>query len=79
MNFCVILECGWIIKGIKDIGASSDTTVILHDACVVRSWHNGKGIGGIAKSENKNEYILDKIGDVEIQKSKVLFAIPCEW
>lgn len=79
MNICVILECGWIIKGVKDSVASSDTQLILHDSYVVRSWHNGKGIGGIAKSENKNEYILEKIGDVAIRQSKVLFAIPCEW
>lgn len=79
MNICVIIESGWIIKGIKDETTSDGIKLILHDSAVVRSWHNGKGIGGIAKAENKNEYTLDLIGDVAIRQSKVLFEIPCEW
>ena len=46
---------------------------------MVRKWTNGKGIGGIAKTENKGEYTLDAIGDVEIKQNKILFIIPCEW
>lgn len=77
MSICVICEYGWIIKGTK---AKTDENVIyLSDASVVRKWINGKGIGGISKEKNKDEYTLDPIGDVEIVKSKVLFVIPCEW
>lgn len=79
MNVCVVCEYGWIIKGIKDATSSNDKIMVLHDSSVVRSWSNGKGIGGIAKADNKNEYILDEIGDVEIRQEKVLFEIPCEW
>ena len=78
MNVCVVCEYGWIIKGVKD-AKSDKNNLILHDASVVRKWNNGKGIGGISKAENKNEYVLDAIGDVEIRQSKVLFEIPCEW
>lgn len=78
MNVCVVCECGWIIKGVKDT-KSDKINLILHDASVVRKWSNGKGIGGIAKAENKNEYVLDAIGDVAIRNNKVLFEIPCEW
>ena len=78
MNVCVVCEYGWIIKGVKD-EKSDMNTMILHDASVVRRWTNGKGIGGIAKAENKDEYTLDAIGDVEIRQNKVLFEIPCEW
>lgn len=78
MNVCVVCEYGWIIKGVKD-AKSDKNNLILHDAAVVRKWNNGKGIGGIAKAKNKNEYVLDAIGDVEIRQSKVLFEIPCEW
>ena len=78
MNICVVCENGWIIKGESDI-KSNDYDLILHNASVVRCWNNGKGIGGIAKAENKDEYILDPIGDVIIKQSKVLFIIPCEW
>ena len=51
----------------------------LKDAAVVRSWNNGRGIGGIAKREYKDEYTLDEIGTVYIAKGKILFSIPCEW
>lgn len=78
MNVCVICECGWIIKGVKDAKSDKDN-LILHNSSVVRSWRNGKGIGGIAKKENKDEYTLDPIGDVAIRQNKVLFEISCEW
>lgn len=78
MNVCVVLEYGWILKGIKDDKSTKDL-LILKEASVVRRWTNGKGIGGIAKTENKGEYVLDAIGDVEIKQNKILFIIPCEW
>ena len=78
MNVCVICEYGWILMGLKDDKSTADM-LILKEASVVRKWTNGKGIGGIAKVENKNEYILDYIGDVEINQGKILFIIPCEW
>ena len=77
-NICVVCEYGWIIKGVET--DRRDYAVrVLHDASVVRKWMNGKGIGGIAKAENKDEYTLDYIGDVTINANKVLFVIPCEW
>lgn len=79
MNVCVICEYGWIIKGVKDVNKTDKDNLILHDSSVVRSWRNGKGIGGIAKKENKDEYTLDPIGDVVIRQNKVLFEISCEW
>lgn len=78
MNVCVVCEYGWIIKGVVEEQANREI-MVLHDASVVRRWSNGKGIGGIAKAENKSEYVLDAIGDVNIMQSKVLFVIPCEW
>ena len=78
MSVCVVCEYGWIIKGVKD-AESTEKNLILHDASVVRKWRNGKGIGGIANVDNKDEYTLDEIGDVIIRQDKVLFEIPCEW
>lgn len=78
MDVCVVCEYGWIIKGIKSDKSTAEV-LILKEASVVRRWSNGKGIGGIAKEANKDEYILDAIGDVEIRQNKVLFEIPCEW
>lgn len=77
MNICVVCEYGWIIKGEKTNW--SDGVLSLKNASIVRRWTNGKGIGGIAKAENKDEYKLDYIGNVDIMESKILFAIPCEW
>ena len=77
MKTCFVCEYGWIV-----VGTETDRTteqIALSDASVVRKWMNGKGIGGIAKAENKDEYTLDAIGDVVIRLGKVLFEIPCEW
>ena len=77
MNTCYVCEYGWIIIG-KEAERTEDH-VKVSEASVVRRWANGKGIGGIAKAENKKEYTLDAIGDVVIRIGKVLFEIPCEW
>ena len=77
MNKCVVCEYGWIIAGEEK--ERDEDVIFLSNASVVRSWNNGKGIGAIAKQENKDEYTLDPIGDVNIRTSKVLFEIPCEW
>ena len=76
-NTIIVCEYGWILIG-KMENPSSQTT-LLKEASVVRRWSNGKGIGGLAKAENKHEYTLDEIGTVSIQTSKILFEIPCEW
>lgn len=72
-----VCEYGWIICGV--IKSENEAEVTLADSSVVRRWGNGKGIGALAKEENKSEYTLDAIGGVTIKKSKVLFQIPCEW
>ena len=77
MNTCFVCEYGWIVIG-KETGRT-ENAVTLKEASVVRRWTNGKGIGGIAKDENKSEYTLDAIGDVVIRLGKVLFEIHCEW
>ena len=76
-NTCYVCEYGWIVIGTES--GRDDNKIELADASVVRKWSNGKGIGGIAKAENKKEYTLDAIGHVVIRQNKVLFEIPCEW
>ena len=78
MSICVVCEYGWIIKGIVRTG-QHDNELRLVESSIVRRWDNGKGIGGIAKKENAEEYVLDFIGDVAINRDKILFEIPCEW
>lgn len=77
MNTCYVCEYGWIVIGKET--ERTENQIIVSNASVVRRWNNGKGIGGIAKAENKDEYTLDFIGDVAIMIGKVLFEIPCEW
>ena len=77
MKTCYVLEYGWIVIGEEK--TRTEDQISLADASVVRKWNNGKGIGGIAKAENKNDYVLDAIGDIRIRSQKVLFEIPCEW
>lgn len=74
---CYVCESGWIIIG--QPGEETADSIILNNASVVRSWLNGRGIGGIAKKKYKNEYTMDEIGTVEIKQNKILFDIPCEW
>ena len=76
-NTCFVCEYGWIIIGHET--DRNDKCIVVEDASVVRRWVNGKGIGGIAKAENKSEYTLDAIGNALIRLDKVLFEIPCEW
>lgn len=78
-NTCVVCESGWILIGVADISNSDNDILTLKESSVVRHWDNGRGIGGIAKEEYKDEYVLDPIGTVEIKQNKILFMIPCEW
>lgn len=78
-NTCIICEQGWILIGIISVESKLNEKIILHNASVVRSWNNGRGIGGIVKEKNRDEYKLDYIGEVTIFTSKILFEIPCEW
>lgn len=72
-----VCEYGWILCGLAD-GEGNDA-IFLKETAVVRKWRNGRGIGGLAKAKYKDEYTLDPVGGVVIQKSKILFEIPCEW
>ena len=78
-NTIFVCENGWIIIGIRDKSVEREGYSILSSAFVVRSWSNGKGIGGLTDEENKDEYTLDEIGAVQINNEKVLFEIPCGW
>lgn len=76
-NTIYVCEYGWIVVG-KEV-ERNDGGIQIIEASVVRKWFNGRGIGGLAKEIYKNEYTLDEIGNVTIQKGKILFEIPCEW
>lgn len=76
-NTIAACENGWILVGI--IAKEDEENIQVSKTQVVRRWSNGRGIGGLVKEEYKSEYTLDPIGEVCINKSKILFTIPCEW
>ena len=82
MRKCYVMEAGWIIEGeLTSDWVDTDGKVIsnsLEDANVVRSWSNGRGIGGLAKREHRHEYTLDPIGSVRINHAKVLYEFDVE-
>ena len=52
----VIAQRGWIFEGYKD--KDVEDKLQLLNANVVRSWSNGKGIGGLCNKSNKSDYTL---------------------
>lgn len=74
----IIAQRGWIFEGkkVKDV---TDRVKLL-EANVVRSWSNGKGIGGLRKKENKSEYTLDEVGTVSFPNEAIIAMIDItEW
>lgn len=80
-HVCVIADRGWIFEGYVDPseGPFGEHGLRLARAHVVRRWDNGLGIGGLAKAEHKDGYVLDDLGCVEVMPRAVLAVIPLEW
>jgi hypothetical protein len=76
-HIIVIAQRNWIFEGYKDINTTDK--IRLLNANVIRSWSNGRGIGGFTKEEYKNEYTLDHIGTVEFAPEGVIAIINVEW
>lgn len=77
-HVCVICTNGWIFEGYIDKEASTDT-MRLRKSHVVRKWSNGRGIGGLAKAEYKDEYTLDEVGSMAINPPAIISVIYLEW
>lgn len=76
-HMCYVVQNGWIFEG--EVVEENERFITLVNASVVRSWSNGRGIGGLANPEFKKEYTLDYIGDMQLIAEKVLFQFPLEW
>ena len=74
-HIIVIAQRGWIFEGYKD-KAHKDEIVLLK-ANVVRSWSNGKGIGGLA--ESKSGYTLDPVGTIHLANEAIIAVIDIRW
>ena len=76
-HIIVIAQRGFIFEGYRDISVTDK--IRLLNANNVRSWSNGRGIGGFAKKEYKGEYTLDPVGIIEFAPEGVIATISCEW
>ena len=71
----VIADQGWIFVGTPI--QSTESSVSLASASVVRCWYNGLGIGGLADLAHKDDYTLDYVGLITIRA--VTAVIECAW
>lgn len=77
-HIIVIAQRGWIFEGHKD--KSVTDKIQLLNANVVRSWSNGKGIGGLCSTSSKADYKLDPVGTVAFPNDGVIATIDItEW
>lgn len=77
-HIIVIAQRGWIFEGHKD--KSVTDKIQLLNANVVRSWSNGRGIGGLCTKQYKNDYKLDPVGTVSFPNEGVIATIDVtEW
>jgi hypothetical protein len=77
-HIIVIAQRGWIFEGHRD--KSVKHKIQLLNANVVRSWSNGRGIGGLCKKEYKSEYKLDPVGTVSLLNNSIIAIIDItEW
>jgi hypothetical protein len=74
-HIIVIAQRGWIFEGYKDKSITDE--IVLLNANVVRSWSNGKGIGGLAT--NKEGYKLDTVGTIRFANEAIIAKIDCTW
>lgn len=74
----IIAQRGWIFEGYKDKSVADK--IQLLNANVVRSWSNGKGIGGLTQKALKNDYTLDPVGTVSFPNEAIIAQIDIvEW
>jgi hypothetical protein len=77
-HIIVIAQRGWIFEGYRD-NSVKDKLQLLN-ANVVRSWSNGKGIGGLCSKSNKSDYKLDVVGTVSFPNEGVIAVLNIsEW
>lgn len=77
-HIIVIAQRGWIFEGHKDKTVTDK--IQLLNASVVRSWSNGKGIGGLCSKSNKGDYKLDPVGTISFPNEGIIATIDItEW
>src|SRR6185312_11922856 len=73
----IIAQRGWIFIGDKNDDVTDK--IQLLNASVVRSWSNGRGIGGLTKEQYKSEYKLDEVGQISFPPEAIVAELAVEW
>lgn len=77
-HIIVIAQRGWIFEGHRD--TSVKDKIQLLNASVVRSWSNGRGIGGLCSKDYKSDYKLDPVGTVSFPDEGIIASVDItEW
>lgn len=77
-HIIVIAQRGWIFEGLRN--KKVNDKIQLLNASVVRSWSNGKGIGGLCNKADKSAYKLDQVGTVSFPNEGIIAIIDIvEW
>ena|ERR1022692_450488 len=77
-HIIVIAQRGWIFEGYRDKKVKDKLQLL--NANVVRSWSNGKGIGGLCKKADKSSYKLDEVGTVSFANEAIIATLDItEW
>ncbi len=74
-HIIIIAQRGWIFEGYRDKAVTDE--IVLLNSNVVRSWSNGKGIGGLA--ESKDGYTLDPVGTTRFAPDAIIAIIEVRW
>ena len=74
-HLIVIATNGWIFEGYGQ--PDEHGHIALISASVVRNWANGRGIGGLADPEYKDDYKRDPIGCITVHA--VIASIEARW
>lgn len=69
----IIAQRGWIFEGLRNKEVTDK--IQLLNANVVRKWSNGRGIGGLTKVENKDDYTLDPVGVVSFPNEAIIATV----
>jgi len=71
----MVLQRGWVIVG--RLASTSDTTVVITGASVIRYWGTTRGLGELAANGPTATTKLDPAGTVRVHPLGVVLRIDC--
>ncbi len=74
MKKIIICINGWIVIGET---TTTEKTIVVDNAFVIRRWGTTKGIGEIALSGITKSTVLDPLPRAEIERAAVIMVLDC--